>query len=184
MEKIIENGQKMDGIPYAVEFWNADNNMWDDSVEELGAIYAHSADEAIDYAIEYMLDGVRMYGPEDATEAQEECEKWNDADLYRVNEVKNLHLFVWETYRDNWGMGNIALYTDRVEAIRAAEAAWSGMCAADRDSYRRDAAGVFRVYEISIPFGDIVDGPDGEPYAAEPYTEYEDLEWYNALEED
>lgn len=32
METIIENGKKMEGIPYPVAVWDARSGMWDDSI--------------------------------------------------------------------------------------------------------------------------------------------------------
>lgn len=90
METIIENGKRMEGIPYPVAVWDAKSGMWDDSIEELSS---------------------------------------------------------------------------------------------ERRTYRRDKCGTFRVYEVSIPYSDII-GEGEEAYTEDPYTEYEEWEWYNALKED
>lgn len=34
METIIENGKKMEGIPYPVAVWDAKHDFWDDSIVE------------------------------------------------------------------------------------------------------------------------------------------------------
>lgn len=58
METIIENGKKMEGIPYPVAVWDAKTNLWDDSIEELSAVFANSEEEAIDLAKDYILECV------------------------------------------------------------------------------------------------------------------------------
>lgn len=58
METIIENGKKMEGIPYPVAVWDAKNGMWDDSIYELSAVFANSEDEAIELAKDYILECV------------------------------------------------------------------------------------------------------------------------------
>lgn len=128
MEPIIENGKRMEGIPYPVAVWDAKNGMWDDSIEELGAIFANSEDEAIELAKDYMLESV---------------------------------------------------YASDMDA----EKEWRHLFESDKRDYRRDVCGTFRVYEVSIPYSDII-GEGGEAYTENPYTEYEEWEWYNALKED
>lgn len=58
METIIENGKKMEGIPYPVAVWDAKSGMWDDSIEELREVFANSEDEAIEWAKDFMLEFV------------------------------------------------------------------------------------------------------------------------------
>ena len=64
------------------------------------------------------------------------------------------------------------------EAVEAAKHAWDRLHESERRTYRRDKCGTFRVYEVRIPYSDLIG--EGE----EAYTEYEEWEWYNALKED
>lgn len=189
METIIENGKRMKGIPYPVAIWDKKRNMWDDSIEELGAVYANSEDEAIDYAIEYVKDSIIMYGTEDEDEQSEQLAYYSDPNAYKVEtEGKDLNLYVFEQ-RDYKGNEEILLYTDRKEAVEAARNEFEHMCDSDKRDYTRDAraerrgCGEFRVYAVSIPYEDLRYDFD-EPYTEDPYTEYEDYEVWNALKED
>lgn len=189
MESIIENGKKMEGIPYPVAIWDKKRNMWDDSIEELGAVYANSEDEAIDYAIEYVKDSIIMYGTEDEDEQAEQLAYYSDPNAYKVEtEGKDLELYVFEKC-DYKGNGEILLYTDRKEAIEAARDEFARMCDSDKRDYTRDAraerrgCGEFRVYAVSIPYEDLCYDFDG-PYTEDPYTEYEVYEVWNARKED
>lgn len=120
METISENGKKMEGRPYPVAIWDKKRNMCDDSIEELGAVYANSEDEAIDYAIEYVKDSIIMYSTEDEDEQAEQLAYYSDPNAYKVEtEGKDLNLYVFEQ-RDYKGNGEILLYTDRKEAVEAA----------------------------------------------------------------
>ena len=84
METIIVNGKKMEGIPYQVSIWDKERNMWDGSIEELGAVYANSEDEAISYAIEYVKESIIMYGTEDEDEQAEQIAYYSDPNAYKV----------------------------------------------------------------------------------------------------
>ena len=105
METIIVNGKKMEGIPYQVSIWDKERNMWDGSIEELGAVYANSEDEAISYAIEYVKESIIMYGTEDEDEQAEQIAYYSDPNAYKVEtEGKDLNLYVFEQ-RDYKGNG-------------------------------------------------------------------------------
>lgn len=71
METIIENGKRMEGIPYPVAVWDARTGMWDDSIYELGAVFANSEDEAIELAKDYMLDPVYASDMDEEKQAEE-----------------------------------------------------------------------------------------------------------------
>lgn len=181
--KIIENGNEMQGIPYPVAVWDAKTHLWDDSIEDLSTVFANSEEEAIDLAKDYILECVYALDVDDE-EREREIEYYsNDGNYIIDNNRHELHLCVFEKYTDKGGAGEIALYTNRREAVRAAEGAWKALCEHDRNNYRRDVCGTFRVYEVSIPYSDII-GEGEEAYTEDPYTEYEELEWYNALKED
>lgn len=183
METIIENGKKMEGIPYPVAVWDADHMRWDDSIEELSAIFASSEDEAIDFAKDFMLDSV--YASDMDGEEQAEAIEYysNDGNYIIDSERHEMRLYAFERYTDKGGTGTVELYTDRREAVRAAKDAWTALCEQDKNNYRRDVVGTFRVYAVSIPYADLI-GEGEEAYTENPYTEYEELEWYNALKED
>lgn len=183
METIIENGKKMEGIPYPVAVWDAKNGMWDDSIYELGAVFANSEDEAIELAKDYMLECVYALDV-DEEERERKIEYYsNDGNYIIDNNRHELHLYAFERYTDKGGTGTVELYTGRREAVRAAKDAWAALCEQDKNNYRRDAAGTFRVYKVSIPYSDLI-GEGEEAYTEDPYTEYEEWEWYNALKED
>lgn len=89
-------------------------------------------------------------------------------------------MYVFEKYTDKGGTGEITLYTDKGEAVRAAKNAWETLCEQDKNNYRRDVFGTFRVYAVSIPYADIIgEGEDAD--TDNPYTEYEEYEAWNAL---
>lgn len=182
--KIIENGCPIDGIPYPVEIWNADYHMWDDSIEELKrSIYAESEEEAIEAAKDFMLDSV--YASDMAEEEQsEEIDYYSSNDVYRVaTDNHDMYLYAFERYTDKGGTGTVELYINHHEAVRAAKDAWEALCEHDKNNYRRDVVGTFRVYAVSIPYADL-SGEGEEAYTENPYTEYEDYEVWNALKED
>ncbi len=52
--------------------WDAKNGMWDDSIEELSAIFANSEGEAVDLAKDYILECVYAL---DVDEEEREREK-------------------------------------------------------------------------------------------------------------
>jgi hypothetical protein len=58
------------------------------------------------------------------------------------------YLFV--EYRDAMGTGSEKLYANKSEAITAAAKAWDTLSEADRNSYKKDPAGTYRVDEIDI----------------------------------
>lgn len=183
MEKIIENGQRMQGIPYPVAVWDAKTNLWDDSIEELSAVFANSEEEAINLAKDYILECVYALDV-DEEEREREIEYYSNDGNYTIDSDRhNLHLYIFEEYTDKGGTGEITLYTDKDEAVEAAKHAWDRLHESERRTYRRDKCGTFRVYEVSIPYSDII-GEGEEAYTENPYTEYEELEWYNALKED
>ena len=59
----------------------------------------------------------------------------------------------------------------------------AALCEQDKNNYRRDVAGTFRVYAVSIPYADLI-GEGEEAYTESPYTEYEEYEEWNALKGD
>lgn len=180
MEPIIENGKKMEGIPHPVAVWDADHMRWDDSIEELSAIFANSEDEAIELAKDYILDCVYALDV-DEEEREREIEYYSNDGNYIIDSNRHeMRLYVFEEYTDKGGTGEITLYTDKDEAVRTAKDAWAVLCEQDKNNYRRDKCGTFRVYEVSIPYSDLI-GEGGEAYTEAPYTEYEEWEWYNAL---
>ena len=145
---------------------------------------AETEDNAIQYAIEYMTDFVYNYGDYDEEEQEREIEYYsNDGNYIIDNNRHELHLYVFEIYADKYTGGEIELYTDKNEAVEAAKHAWDRLHESERRTYRRDKCGTFRVYEVSIPYSDII-GEGEEAYTEDPYTEYEEWEWYNALKED
>lgn len=190
--KIIENGRPIDGIPYPVEIWNADYHMWDSSIEELtSAIYAESEDGAIEAAKDFMLDLVYASDMNEA-EQSEAIDYYSSNDVYRVaTDNHGLYLYAFERYTDKGGTGTVELYINHNEAVRAAKDAWEALCEHDKNNYRRDVVGTFRVYAVSIPYADLI-GKGEEAYTANPYSEYEEYEaWsaqkyeaWNALKED
>lgn len=182
--KIIERGHPIDGIPYPVEIWNADYHMWDDSIEELThGIYAESEDGAIEAAKDFMLAGVHASDMNEEKQA-EAIDYYSSNDVYRVaTDNHDMYLYAFERYTDKGGTGTVELYTDRREAVRAAKDAWTALCEQDKNNYRRDVVGTFRVYAVSIPYADLI-GEGGEAYTENPYTEYEEYEEWNALTED
>lgn len=183
METIIENGKKMEGIPYPVAVWDAKNGMWDDSIEELNAIFANSEDEAIELAKDFMLDTVHA-SDMDGEEQAEAIDYYSSENVYRIaTDSHDLYLYAFETYTDKGGTGTVELYVNRREAVRAAKDAWAALCEQDKNNYRRDVAGTFRVYAVSIPYADLI-GEGEEAYTESPYTEYEEYEEWNALKGD
>ena len=183
METIIENGKKMEGIPYPVAVWDAKNGMWDDSIEELNAIFANSEDEAIDLAKDYMLDSVYASDMDEEKQAEEIDYYSNEGNYIIDSDRHELRLYVFETYADKYNGGEIELYTDKGEAVEAAKDAWHRLHESERRTYRRDKCGTFRVYEVSIPYSDLI-GEGEEAYTEDPHTEYEEWELYNALKAD
>ena len=151
-ETIIENGKKMEGIPYPVAVWDAKK-----------CVYASDMDE------EEQAREIEYYS--------------NDGNYIIDNNRHELHLYVFEIYADKYTGGEIELYTDKDEAVEAAKRAWYRLHESERRTYRRDKCGTFRVYEVSIPYTDLI-GEGEEAYTEDPYTEYEEWEWYNALKED
>lgn len=183
METIIESGKKMEGIPYPVAVWDAKNGMWDDSIYELSAVFANSEDEAIELAKDYILECVYALDV-DEEEREREIEYYNNDGNYIIDSNRHeLHLYVFEIYADKYTGGEIELYTDKDEAVEAAKHAWDRLHESERRTYRRDKCGTFRVYGVSIPYSDII-GEGEEAYTENPYAEYEEWEWYNALKED
>ena len=178
--KIIENGRPIDGIPYPVEFWNADYHMWVDSIEELThSIYAESEEEAIEVAKDFML--YSEYAP-DMTEEERaaEIDYYSNNDVYRVaTDNHDLYLYAFERYTDKGGTGTVELYINHHEAVRAAKDAWEALSEHDKNNYRRDVVGTFRVYAVSIPYADLI-GKGEEAYTANPYSEYEEYEAWSA----
>lgn len=180
---IIESGRVMEGIPYPVAIWNAEFSMWDDSIDDLCNIFANSEDEAIEHAKDYMLEAVYQ---SDLTEEEREeaIDFYSSENVYRVaTDNHDLYLYAFETYTDKGGTGEITLYTNNREAVRAAKDAWKALCEHDKNNYRRDVVGTFRVYAVSIPYADII-GEGEEAYTENPYADYEEYEEWNALKED
>lgn len=183
METIIENGKKMEGIPYPVAVWDAKSGMWDDSIEELSAVFANSEDEAIEWAKDFILECVYASDMDEEEQAEKIDYYSNEGNYIIDSDRHELHLYVFEIYADKYTGGEIELYTDKDEAVEAAKDAWDCLHESERRTYRRDKCGTFRVYEVSIPYADLI-GEGEEAYTEDPYTEYEEWEWYNALKED
>lgn len=183
METIIENGKKREGIPYPVAVWDAKSGMWDDSIEELSAIFANSEDEAIELAKDYILECVYASDMDEEEQAEEIDYYSNEGNYIIDSDRHEMRLYVFEEYTDKYTGGEIELYTDKDEAVEAAKHAWDRLHESERRTYRRDKCGTFRVYEVSIPYSDLI-GEGEEAYTEDPYTEYEEWEWYNALKED
>lgn len=136
---------------------------------------AESEDGAIEAAKDFMLDG---------EERAEAIDYYSSENVYRIaTDSHDLYLYAFETYTDKGGTGTVELYTGRREAVRAAKDAWAALCEQDKNNYRRDAAGTFRVYAVSIPYADLI-GEGEEAYTKNPYTEYEEYEEWNALKGD
>lgn len=181
--KIIENGKPLEGIPYPVAVWDAKNDLWDDSIDELRAVFAESEEEAIDLAKDYMLESVYY---SDMTEEEREAAisyYSNDGNYTADTEHHELHLYAFEKYTDKGGTGDIALYTDGREAVRAAKDEWNHLCKQDKNNYKRDVCGTWRVYAVSIPYADITDDFEGVS-TEDALTEYEEFEKWDALKED
>ena len=183
METIIVNGKKMEGIHYPVAVWDAKNGMWDDSSSDLSEVFANSEDEAIELAKDFVLDCVYSSDMDEEEQAKAIEYYSNDGNYIIDSHRHEMRLYVFEEYTDKGGTGEITLYTDKDEAVRAAEKEWRHLNKSDKRDYRRDVCGTFRVYEVSIPYSDLI-GEGEEAYTEYPYTEYEEWEWYNALKED
>ena len=183
METIIVNGKKMEGIPYPVAVWDAKNGMWDDSSSDLSEVFANSEDEAIELAKDFVFDCVYSSDMDEEEQAKAIEYYSNDGNYIIDSHRHEMRLYVFEEYTDKGGAGEITLYTDKDEAVRAAEKEWRHLNKSDKRDYRRDVCGTFRVYEVSIPYSDLI-GEGEEAYTEYPYTEYEEWEWYNALKED
>lgn len=58
--------------------------------------------------------------------------------------------YVFEEYRDKAGTGTVELFNTEDEAVNYAHNAWNNLFESDKQTYRIDACGTFRVYEIEI----------------------------------
>lgn len=58
--------------------------------------------------------------------------------------------YVFEEYRDKMGTGSEKLFDSEQAAVDYAKDAWLGMVKYDRDSYKKDSAGMFNVYAVEI----------------------------------
>jgi hypothetical protein len=171
----------MEGIPYPVEFWDAERSRWDDSIDGFQPIWAENEDDAIAGAMEYFKECIADDCTLDEDQQAERIAFYSDPNKFNVQgDVRDLDLYVFEQMTYNSNLWEIQLFTDRREAVEAAKKDWARMCDRDRREYGR---GVFRVYSVTIPYSDICYDCD-EPYTEDPYTEYEDYEVWNALNED
>ena len=77
--------------------------------------------------------------------------------------------YVFREYKDRGGIGSEQMFRDKYEAIKTARDHWETMNEYDRDSYRRDAAGVFAVWLMPCEWDDIDDCfyPEGDPISVE-----------------
>ena len=77
--------------------------------------------------------------------------------------------YVFREYKDRGGIGSEQMFRDKYEAIKTASDHWETMNEYDRDSYRRDAAGVFAVWLMPCEWDDIDDCfyPEGDPISVE-----------------
>lgn len=58
--------------------------------------------------------------------------------------------YIFEDYRDKAGIGSEKMFDTEAEAIEYAGKQWEGLNQHDKDSYLKDTAGMFRVYEIEL----------------------------------
>ena len=58
--------------------------------------------------------------------------------------------YVFEEYRDKYGLGSEKIFETEEEAVKYAKGEWSKMCDSDKKTYLNDDCGEFRVYEIEI----------------------------------
>ena len=58
--------------------------------------------------------------------------------------------YLFTEYRDAMGTGSVKVYNGKEEAVTAAAKAWDTLSEADKNSYRKDPAGTYRVDEIEI----------------------------------
>lgn len=58
--------------------------------------------------------------------------------------------YVFEEYRDAFGIGTATILDDDNEAAIRAQKEWECLSTSDQKSYKTDCAGIFRAYEIEI----------------------------------
>ena len=58
--------------------------------------------------------------------------------------------YVFVEYRDKAGVGSEKLFDTEKQAITYADKEWYSMVASDKNSYIKDSAGEFRVYEVEL----------------------------------
>ena len=61
-----------------------------------------------------------------------------------------LKQYVFEEYRDSWGIGREMILDTEEQAIKYAKQEWEKLSEDDKNSYKNDVCGTFRVYEIEI----------------------------------
>lgn len=58
--------------------------------------------------------------------------------------------YLFTEYRDAMGTGSEKMYNSKEKAVTAAAKAWDTLSEADKNSYRKDPAGTYRIDEIEI----------------------------------
>lgn len=58
--------------------------------------------------------------------------------------------YVFDEYRDKSGTGSYKYDTDLERLLEEAQAHWNHLSEGDKDSYKKDTSGQFRVYEIEL----------------------------------
>lgn len=59
--------------------------------------------------------------------------------------------YIFEEYRDKAGTGSTKVFQTEKEAAAYAEKEWNSLFESDKESYRNDSVGIFRVYEANLP---------------------------------
>lgn len=88
--------------------------------------------------------------------------------------------YTFETYRDKGGTGSQIYALDLDNLLNEAKADWHRLSESDKDSYRKDVCGAFRVYEMELTAEEWqeLNDPEGELVA----SEFESREIWDALE--
>lgn len=83
--------------------------------------------------------------------------------------------YIMNEYRDSFGTGSTKCFIDKQEAISYTEKAWNAMCEKDKDSYRKDVVGEFRLYTVDMTEKQWKAWEDGEFVDIESYETEEIL---------
>lgn len=87
--------------------------------------------------------------------------------------------YVFEEYRDKWGAGSEKVFENKKAAAEFAKEEWESLTKKDKDSYRLDPAGMFRIYEIEIAPQELEAYEEGEQDGV--LSEYETSGIWDAL---